>query len=50
MLIFYNKTEASKKKKKKKKTCAGMFTFFEIDPMSDQVNDYTDIVLICMLF
>lgn len=29
--------------------CAGMFTILESGPISDQVNDYTDLLLMCLL-
>lgn len=30
--------------------CAGMFTVLKLAPISNQVNDYTDLLLICVLF
>lgn len=42
--LFYHKTQA-----RIKIPCAGMFTILESGPISDQVNDYTDLLLMCLL-
>lgn len=42
ILIFHNNSQI-------KTTCAGMLTVSKSGPISSRVNDYTDLVLICVL-
>lgn len=43
-MIFYNKNQD-----RIKIPSAGMFTILESGPIFDPVNDYTDLLLMCLL-